>query len=281
MKLVRYGPIGAERPGLVDAAGQLRDLSAHVRDIDPDTLSTKLDRLKQLDADQLPIVEGSKRLGPPVAGVGKIVCIGLNYVDHAAEAKMKVPSEPLIFMKATTAISGPNDPVMLPKGAAKADWEVELALIIGKQARYVDESAAKDCIAGYCILNDVSERGFQLEHEGQWVKGKSCDSFAPMGPWLVTADEVADPHALDIWLEVNAHRYQQSNTRSTIFTIPYLVSYVSQFMTLMPGDVISTGTPPGVGIGQQPPVFLKSGDVMRLGITALGEQCQRVVAYDG
>lgn len=281
MKLVRYGPIGAERPGLVDAAGQLRDLSAHVRDIDPDTLSTKLDRLKQLDADQLPIVEGSKRLGPPVAGVGKIVCIGLNYVDHAAEAKMKVPSEPLIFMKATTAISGPNDPVMLPKGAAKADWEVELALIIGKQARYVDESAAKDCIAGYCILNDVSERGFQLEHEGQWVKGKSCDSFAPMGPWLVTADEVANPHALDIWLEVNAHRYQQSNTRSTIFTIPYLVSYVSQFMTLMPGDVISTGTPPGVGIGQQPPVFLKSGDVMRLGITALGEQCQRVVAYDG
>ena len=241
MKLVRYGPAGEERPGLLDAGNVLRDLSGHVADIDANTLSYRIETLKALDAEALPKVEGEPRIGAPVAGVGKIICVGLNYADHAAESNMALPKEPVLFMKATTAISGPYDPVIKPHDATKLDWEVELAVVIGKTARSVPEGDALDHVAGYCILNDVSERAFQLEHEGQWVKGKSCDTFAPMGPWLVTADEVGDPGALDIWLEVNGHRYQDSNTRHLIFNIPFLIAYISRFMTLEPGDVISTG----------------------------------------
>lgn len=278
MKLVRYGPVGAELPGIVDAGNMLRDLSSYVTDIDPDTLASQLDALKALDPTTLPRVEGDPRIGAPVSGVGKIICVGLNYADHAAESNMALPKEPVLFMKATTAISGPNDPVFKPEGATKLDWEVELAVVIGKAARSVAEAEALGHVAGYCILNDVSERAYQLEHEGQWVKGKSCDSFAPMGPWLVTADEIADPHALDIWLAVNGHRYQDSNTCNLIFKIPFLISYISRFMTLMPGDVISTGTPPGVGLGLQPPLYLSAGDVMWLGVTGLGEQRQTVVS---
>ena len=278
MKLVRYGPVGAERPGIVDAANVLRDLSGHVGDIDGKVLATGLDALEALDPATLPKVEGVPRVGAPLAGVGKIICVGLNYADHAAESNMALPKEPVLFMKATTAISGPYDPVIKPQGAMKLDWEVELAVVIGKTARSVTEAEALDHVAGYCILNDVSERAYQLEHEGQWVKGKSCDTFAPMGPWLVTADEISDPGALDIWLEVNGHRYQDSNTRHLIFNIPFLVSYISRFMTLAPGDVISTGTPPGVGLGLNPPLYLSAGDVMRLGVAGLGEQRQTVVS---
>jgi len=277
MKLVRYGPSGAERPGLLDAGNILRDLSGHVADIDANTLTYRLGTLRDIDPATLPEVEGRPRIGAPVAGVGKIICVGLNYADHAAESNMALPKEPVLFMKATTAISGPFDDVIKPAGAAKLDWEVELAVVIGKTARSVPEGDALDHVAGYCILNDVSERAYQLEHEGQWVKGKSCDTFAPMGPWLVTADEVGDPGALDIWLEVNGHRYQDSNTRHLIFNIPFLISYISRFMTLTPGDVISTGTPPGVGLGLKPPLYLSAGDTMRLGVAGLGEQRQTVI----
>lgn len=277
MKLVRYGPAGAERPGLLEAGNTLRDLSGHVADIDPATLASGLDALKALDPESLPAVEGNPRIGAPVANVGKIICVGLNYADHAAESNMALPKEPVLFMKATTAICGPFDDVVKPRGSTKLDWEVELAVVIGKAACSVSEGEALGHVAGYCILNDVSERAFQLEHEGQWVKGKSADTFAPMGPWLVTADELGDPGALDIWLEVNGHRYQDSNTRHLIFSIPFLIAYISRFMTLAPGDVISTGTPPGVGLGLKPPLYLSAGDTMRLGVAGLGEQRQTVV----
>ncbi len=277
MKLVRYGPAGAERPGLLEAGNTLRDLSGHVADIDPATLASGLDALKALDPESLPAVEGNPRIGAPVANVGKIICVGLNYADHAAESNMALPKEPVLFMKATTAICGPFDDVVKPRGSTKLDWEVELAVVIGKAACSVSEGEALGHVAGYCILNDVSERAFQLEHEGQWVKGKSADTFAPMGPWLVTTEELGDPGALDIWLEVNGHRYQDSNTRHLIFSIPFLIAYISRFMTLAPGDVISTGTPPGVGLGLKPPLYLSAGDTMRLGVAGLGEQRQTVV----
>ncbi len=280
MRLLRYGLAGKEKPAALDQAGIMRDLSGVIPDLTPDVLSASLAMLKRLDLEALPPVrDGNPRLGPPVASVGKIVCVGLNYRGHAAESAMEVPDEPVLFMKATTAICGPVDDVVIPPGASKLDWEVELAVVMGKTARYVSEAEALSHIAGYCICNDVSERAFQLERCGQWLKGKSADTFAPLGPWLVTADEIGDPHDLNLWLEVNGHRYQEANTSDLIFPIPYIVSYISQFMTLMPGDVISTGTPFGVGMGQTPPVYLKPGDVMRLGIDHLGEQRQRVVMF--
>lgn len=281
MKLLRYGPKGREKPGILDQQGVIRDLSGVVDDITPQVLENDLGRLAALDVTKLPQIPKTVRIGAPVAGVRKIVCIGLNYRKHAQETGMAVPAEPLVFMKATSAISGPYDPVILPKGATKGDWEVEYAIIIGKTARYVSEARAMDHVAGYCVLNDVSERAFQMERVGQWTKGKSCDTFAPMGPWLVTKDEISDPHRLKLWLEVNGRRYQDSATSDNIFSVPFMVSYLSQFMTLEPGDVISTGTPEGTGVGQKPPVFLKPGDVMRLGVEGLGEQRQEVIAYSG
>ena len=280
MKLLRYGPAGEEKPGLLDADGTIRDLSAHVADIDGAVLAPeKLAALAALDTAALPAVDGDPRLGPPVAGVGKLLCIGLNYRDHAEETGMAIPEEPILFMKATTSIIGPNDDVMLPRGSKKGDWETELGVVIGSRARYVDEANALDYVAGYCVFNDVSERHFQLGGTGQWVKGKSADTFAPFGPYMVTRDEVADPQDLDMWLEVDGKRYQDGSTRTMIFTVANLVSYVSRYMTLEPGDIIPTGTPPGVGVGQKPPVFLKPGNVMRLGIDGLGEQRQKVVAH--
>ncbi len=280
MKLLRYGPPGREKPGLLDDAGHIRDLSGQVPDIDPGTLSgERLAVLAGLDTDSLPRIEGAPRLGPPVAGIGKIMAIGLNYADHAAEAGLEPPAEPILFTKAITALGGPNDPVMLPKGSTHVDWEVELTVVIGRRARYVDEAEAMDYVAGYTVMNDVSERHFQLHRGGQWVKGKSCDTFAPLGPWLVTRDEVADPQNLNLWLEVNGEMRQNANTSRMIFGVAYLVAYLSNFMTLMPGDVIPTGTPSGVGMGLEPPVYLKPGDVMELGIEGLGEQRQEVVAW--
>jgi len=280
VKLLRYGPAGEEKPGLLDADGTIRDLSAHVADIDGAVLAPeKLAALAALDTAALPAVDGDPRLGPPVAGVGKLLCIGLNYRDHAEETGMAIPEEPILFMKATTSIIGPNDDVMLPRGSKKGDWETELGVVIGSRARYVDEANALDYVAGYCVFNDVSERHFQLGGTGQWVKGKSADTFAPFGPYMVTRDEVADPQDLDMWLEVDGKRYQDGSTRTMIFTVANLVSYVSRYMTLEPGDIIPTGTPPGVGVGQKPPVFLKPGNVMRLGIDGLGEQQQKVVAH--
>jgi len=279
LKFIRHGDPGQERPGILDRQGRLRDLGAVVADIDGGIFAAgQADRLRRLDVDSLPLVDAGARLGPCVAGVGKILCIGLNYSDHAAESGMQVPPEPVVFMKATTAISGPDDDVLLPRGSTKTDWEVELAVVIGRRARYVDEADAMDHVGGYCIINDLSEREYQLERAGQWVKGKSCDTFAPLGPWLVTPDEVADPHALGMWLEVNGHRYQDGSSATMVYRIPYLISYLSRFMTLEPGDVISTGTPPGVGLGQKPPRYLKAGDVMELSIEGLGVQRQRVVA---
>lgn len=280
MKLVRYGPPGSEKPGILDASGSLRDLSGHVDDIGPETLANRLGDLAALDPASLPQVDGDPRLGPPVTGASKIVCVGVNYPRHAEETAYDLPDEPLIFMKATTAISGPFDPVVLPPGGDATDWEVELAVVIGKTARHVEEKHAFAHVAGYCIANDVSERNFQLKRHGQWVKGKSCDTFAPLGPWLVTKDEIGDPHDLDMWLEVNGHRYQDASTGENVFSIPHLVSYISHFMTLLPGDIISTGTPAGIGMAQDPPVYLKSGDIMRLGIEGLGEQCQQVIAWE-
>ena len=280
MKLLRYGPPGQEKPGLLDAAGQLRDLSAHVADIEGSTLDPHtLDRLRAIDSASLPMVAGTPRLGPCVGRIGKFICIGLNYADHAAESGMAVPGEPVVFNKWTSAVVGPNDDVRIPRGSLKTDWEVELGVVIGRVASYVEEAEAMDHVAGYCVVNDVSERSYQLERGGTWDKGKGCDTFGPTGPWLVTADEVPDPHALHLWLEVDGKRYQDGNTRTMVFKVPQLVAYLSRFMTLHPGDVISTGTPPGVGMGCKPePVYLRPGQTLRLGIEGLGEQQQRTVA---
>jgi len=279
MKLVRYGHVGREKPGMLDAHGALCDLSQVVDDIAGDALTQKnLERLRALDPEVLLKVEGAPRLGAPVGRVGKIICIGLNYADHAAESGQPVPAQPVIFMKATSAIVGAFDDVMIPPGSEKTDWEVELGVVIGDAARNVPRETALDHVAGYLIVNDVSERAFQFDHGGQWVKGKSCDTFAPLGPWLVTREEVPDPQDLAMWLSVNGHRYQDGNTRTMIFDVATLVSHLSRYMTLEPGDVISTGTPPGVGLGQKPPVYLKPGDAMELGIAGLGVQRQRVTA---
>ena len=278
MKLVRYGAAGQERPGLMDTDGRLRDLSALVPDIaGAALLPESLDRLKAVDTATLPLVEGTPRLGACVGQVGKLICVGLNYSDHAAESGLPVPEEPVLFMKATSSIVGPNDDVEIPRGSQKTDWEVELGIVIGKTAKYVSEADALAHVAGYCVINDVSERAYQIERGGQWTKGKSCDTFAPIGPWLVTADEVKDPQDLHMWLEVDGHRYQDGSTRTMIFGVAHVVSYISQFMSLQPGDIISTGTPPGVGLGQKPPVYLKAGQTMRLGIAGLGEQSQTTV----
>ena len=279
MKLVRYGHVGREKPGMLDAHGALCDLSQVVDDIAGDALTQKnLERLRALDPEALLKVEGAPRLGAPVGRVGKIICIGLNYADHAAESGQPVPDQPVLFMKATSAIVGAFDDVMIPPGSEKTDWEVELGVVIGDAARNVPRETALDHVAGYLIVNDVSERAFQFDHGGQWVKGKSCDTFAPLGPWLVTREEVPDPQDLAMWLSVNGHRYQDGNTRTMIFDVATLVSHLSRYMTLEPGDVISTGTPPGVGLGQKPPVYLKPGDAMELGIAGLGVQHQRVTA---
>jgi 2-keto-4-pentenoate hydratase/2-oxohepta-3-ene-1,7-dioic acid hydratase in catechol pathway len=280
MRLVRFGAKGSEKPGAIGRNGRIHDLSAYVTDWSSRALEpASLDKLRKLDVDSLPVVPSATRLGPCVAGVGKIICIGLNYSDHAAESGMAVPPEPVIFFKATTSIIGPNDDVMLPRGSEKSDWEVELGVVIGSRTRYVTEQEAMAHVAGFCVINDLSERAFQLERSGQWVKGKSCDTFAPLGPWLVTRDDVADPHALKMTLDVNGKRYQNGSTATMVYKVPFLVSYLSEFMTLEPGDVISTGTPPGVGLGQNPQVFLRAGDVMDLEIEGLGRQRQRVVPF--
>jgi 2,4-didehydro-3-deoxy-L-rhamnonate hydrolase len=277
MKLIRFGAAGQERPGLVDGDGRVRDLSAHVPDIAGNTLLPEtLDRLRALDPGQLPLAE-PERFGPCVGAVGKFVCIGLNYSDHAAETGAAIPSEPILFAKWTSAISGPNDDVQIPVGSRKTDWEVELGVVIGKGGRNIDEAVALDHVAGYCVVNDVSEREWQLERGGTWDKGKGCDTFGPIGPWLVTADEVPDPQALRLWLDVDGERRQDGSTATMIFGVRTLVSYCSRFMSLQPGDIISTGTPPGVGLGMKPPTFLRAGQSMRLGIDGLGEQRQRVV----
>jgi 2-keto-4-pentenoate hydratase/2-oxohepta-3-ene-1,7-dioic acid hydratase in catechol pathway len=280
MKLVRYGNPGKEKPGLIDAEGKLRDLSAIVKDIGPDQLSdAALAKIAKVKTDKLPLVRGKPRMGCPLTGVGKFIAIGLNYADHAAESGLPIPPEPILFMKATTCIQGPNDPVMLPKGSVKSDWEVELGVVIGTKARYVSQKEALNFVAGYCTINDVSEREFQIERGGTWDKGKGCDTFGPIGPWLVTRDEVPNPQKLDMWLDLNGKRVQTGNTKTMIFSVAKIVSYVSQFMTLMPGDVITTGTPPGVGLGMKPPLYLKKGDVMTLGIQGLGDQSQVVVPF--
>jgi 2-keto-4-pentenoate hydratase/2-oxohepta-3-ene-1,7-dioic acid hydratase in catechol pathway len=281
MRLLRYGPKGSERPGLLDHDNVIRDLSAKLPEVTPDALNAEaLKRLSALDISSLPAVEGNPRLGPPLTGVGKFIAIGLNYSDHAAESGMAAPSEPIIFMKATTCIQGPNDDVMLPKDSVKTDWEVELGVVIGRRCRYVPEADALAHVAGYLVVNDVSEREYQLERGGTWDKGKGCDTFGPIGPWLVTADEIGDPQDLDMWLEVNGKRMQTGNTRTMIFGVAALVSYCSRFMTLEPGDIITTGTPPGVGMGMKPPSYLKAGDEVKLGIAKLGVQSQRVVAFN-
>ena len=280
MKLLRYGPRGAEKPGLLDKDGGIRDLSKVVDDIAGAVLTPEgLAKLQALDPASLPPVTGKQRMGPCVGRVGKFVCVGLNYSDHAAETGAQPPKEPILFMKATSAIVGPDDDVMIPRNSKKTDWEVELGIVIGREARYVDEKDAMDHVAGYCVVNDVSEREFQAERGGQWTKGKSADTFGPIGPWLVTRDEVKDPQNLKLWLEVDGHRYQNGTTQTMIFGVRHLVHYISQFMSLQPGDVISTGTPPGVGLGVKPnPIFLKPGQVMRLGVEGMGEQRQQVIA---
>ncbi|WP_343732906.1 fumarylacetoacetate hydrolase family protein [Duganella sp.] len=282
MKLLRFGPKGNEKPGLCDAQGNVRDLSGVLPDLTSASLGKdSLARLAALDPKQLPLVAEPVRYAPIVADIGKLICVGLNYSDHAAESGMDVPSEPVLFAKATSAIIGCNDPVVLPRDSVKSDWEVELGVVIGTRARYVETDRALDYVAGYCVVNDLSEREYQLERGGQWDKGKGCDTFGPVGPWLVTTDEVADPQNLAMWLEVNGKRYQTGNTRTMVFTVAQLVSYISRFMTLNPGDVISTGTPPGVGLGQKPePVYLRPGDQMALGIEGLGQQNQRVYAWN-
>ncbi|MCK0715864.1 fumarylacetoacetate hydrolase family protein [Chromohalobacter sarecensis] len=278
MKLLRHGPKGQEKPGIIDVNGIVRDLSGQIDDIAGEVLSDEsLAKLAKIDLASLPEVAPDTRLGPCVGQVGKFICIGLNYSDHAAETGAEVPPEPVVFNKWNSAICGPNDDVEIPRDSQKTDWEVELGVIIGKPGRYIDEADAMDHVAGYCVINDVSEREFQLERSGSWDKGKGCDTFGPLGPWLVTRDEIADPQALDMWLEVDGKRYQDGNSRTMVYQIPYLVAYLSRFMSLQPGDVISTGTPPGVGAGQKPQVFLKSGQTMRLGIEGLGEQQQRCV----
>jgi 2,4-diketo-3-deoxy-L-fuconate hydrolase len=281
MKLVRYGAKGKEKPGLIDKEGKLRDLSKVVKDITPEQFtSAAMAKLSKLDTSKLPLVKGKPRFGVPFSGVGKFLAIGLNYSDHAEEAGMAIPKEPIIFFKADTSLTGPNDKVMLPQGSKKSDWEVELGIVIGKKARYVTKKDALKHVAGYCVINDVSEREYQLERGGTWDKGKGCDTFGPVGPWLVTRDEIKDPQNLDMWLDVNGKRFQSGNTKTMIFDAATIVSYVSEFMTLMPGDIITTGTPPGVGMGVKPkPRFLKAGDVMTLGIQGLGEQRQEVIAF--
>jgi 2,4-diketo-3-deoxy-L-fuconate hydrolase len=278
MKLLRFGNPGEERPGMIDADGSIRDLSGVVSDIAGVSLTpASLEKLRTIHPEDLPLVAGTPRIAACVGSVGKFICIGLNYSDHAAESGMAVPAEPVVFMKATSSICGPFDDVMIPRGSEKTDWEVELGVVIGKEARYVTEQDALSHVAGYCVVNDVSERAFQMEGTGQWVKGKSADTFGPIGPWLVTADEVPDPQALHLWLEVNGHRYQNGSTATMVFGVAHLISYLSRFMSLQPGDIISTGTPPGVGFGQKPPVYLRPGNVMRLGVKGLGEQRQTVV----
>ena len=282
MKLVRYGATGQEKPGMIDAVGTLRDLSAHVADITGATLGDDgIAKLRALDPATLPAVEGNPRMGVCVGEIGKFMCIGLNYADHAAETGADIPGHPILFMKANSAITGPNDDVVMPRGSVKTDWEVELGVVIGKAAKYVSEEEALDYVAGYCLCNDVSERHFQTSLTGQWTKGKSCDTFGPTGPWLVTRDEVGDPQNLDMWLDVNGKRMQTGNTKTMIFTVAQVISHLSQLFTLHPGDVISTGTPPGVGMGMKPePVYLKDGDVMELSIQGLGVQRQNVRADD-
>ncbi|WP_447578745.1 fumarylacetoacetate hydrolase family protein [Achromobacter kerstersii] len=282
MKLMRYGAKGAEKPGLIDKQGNVRDLSGVLPDITAETLAgARLAELRALDTASLPLVANPGRVAPPWRGMGKFICIGLNYADHAAESGLAVPAEPVIFMKPTSAVVGPNDPVVLPQDSVKTDWEVELGVVIGERARYVSEADAMKHVAGYCIVNDVSEREYQIERGGTWDKGKGCDTFGPIGPWLATADEIPNPQDLEMWLEVNGKRFQNGSTRTMVFGVAQLVAYVSRFMTLYPGDLISTGTPPGVGMGQKPaPVYLKAGDEMKLGIAGLGEQRQRVHAWD-
>lgn len=280
MKLLRYGPKGHEQPGMLAGDGGILDLSEHIADVGgisllPEALAT----VRALDPARLPRVAGKPRLGPCVAGVGKIICVGLNYRDHAAESQMLVPKEPVIFLKPTSAITGPSDDIEIPRGSGKTDWEVEIGVVIGKPGKYIMPGRALEHVAGFCIVNDVSERSYQLERGGQWDKGKGCDTFAPLGPWLVTPEEIADPQALDLWLEVDGHRYQGANARDMIFGITSLIAYISEFMSLQSGDVIATGTPPGVGLGQRPPVYLRPGQVVRLGVTGLGTQSQRAVAY--
>jgi len=280
MKLLRYGPSGQEKPGMLDASGAIRDLTGVVDDITPATLATGvIDAIRGVDPSTLPTVNGAPRVGACAGGPGKVVCIGLNYSDHAAETGAEPPKEPIVFMKATSAVQGPDDVVRIPRGSRKTDWEVELGVIIGKHAKYVSEADALSHVAGYCVANDVSEREFQAERGGQWTKGKSCDTFGPIGPWLVTADEIPDPQSLDMFLDVNGKRMQTGNTSTMIFSVAHIIHYVSQIFSLMPGDVIMTGTPPGVGMGVKPdPVFLKDGDEMRLGISGLGEQRQSLAA---
>ena len=279
MKLVRFGSNGNEMPGLVDESGQLFDLSAYVKDISGEILSeNKLEEISKINTNILPKIDNSVRIGPCLNNVGKFICIGLNYADHAKEAGMEVPPEPVIFMKATSAICGPTDPILLPKGSVKTDWEVELAVVIGKKAKYVDLDDAMSYVAGYAASNDISERTYQLEGTGQWTKGKSCDNFGPLGPWFVTKDEIPNPQNLTMWLSVNGQKMPDGSTKTMVYGVPFLVHYISQFMSLMPGDVISTGTPPGVGLGMKPPVYLRPGDIVTLGVEGLGEQCQRVVS---
>jgi len=282
MKLLRHGPKGQEKPAMLDAQGQVRDLSAIIGDLRADMLTPEgLAALRAIDPAKLPLVAQPGRMAPPWSGMGKFICVGLNYADHAAESNLPVPAEPILFTKHTSTVIGCNDPVVLPQGSVKSDWEVELGVVIGRKARYVSEAEALGHVAGYCVVNDVSEREYQIERGGTWDKGKGCDTFGPVGPWLVTADEVADPQQLGMWLEVNGRRFQNGNTRTMIFGVAQLVSYISRFMTLYPGDLISTGTPPGVGMGHKPePVFLKQGDKMKLGIDGLGEQNQTVHAWD-
>jgi 2,4-didehydro-3-deoxy-L-rhamnonate hydrolase len=281
MKLLRYGPVGSEKPGLLDDEGRIRALSGHIDDLTADSLSqVRLQEIENLPLDSLPIVAGNPRLGTPYSGVGKFIAVGLNFSDHAAESGLAVPTEPVLFSKATSCIVGPNDNVMLPKGSVKTDWEVELGVVIGRTARYVTEENALDHVAGYCVVHDVSEREYQIERGGTWDKGKGCDTFGPFGPYLVTADEVGDPQQLGMWLDVNGERMQTGNTQTMVFSVRTLVSYISRFMTLYPGDLITTGTPPGVGMGKKPnPVYLKAGDVVELGISKLGAQRQSVVAW--
>jgi len=282
MKLVRFGRPGKEKPGLIDADGRIRDLSSHVADIDGDTISPKcLSRLAKLRPEKLPLVRGRPRLGACVGNVGNFIAVGLNFADHAAETGAPIPKEPILFNKATSCIVGPNDHVVLPKGSMKTDWEVEIAVVIGQEASYVPEKEALDVVAGYCICNDVSEREYQIERGGQWMKGKGCPTFGPLGPWLVTKDEIPDVQKLGMWLDLNGHRMQTGSTATMIFGIRHLVHYISQFMLLRPGDVITTGTPPGVGMGRKPPRFLRPGDIMRAGIDGLGAQKQVVMAHGG
>ncbi|MEN2672905.1 ureidoglycolate lyase [Herbaspirillum huttiense] len=279
MKLLRYGPVGQEKPGVLDQSGKIRDLSAYIKDVNGAVLDdASLDKIRKLDLESLPAVEGSPRIGACVGNIGKFICIGLNYADHAAESNLPIPAEPVVFNKWTSAVVGPNDEVKIPRGSKKTDWEVELGVVIGKGGSYIDEKDAMSHVAGYCVVNDVSEREYQIERGGTWDKGKGCDTFGPIGPWLVTRDEVADPQKLGMWLEVDGKRYQNGNTSTMIFGVAHIVSYLSRFMSLQPGDVISTGTPPGVGMGVKPEaVYLRAGQTMRLGIDGLGEQQQKTI----